>query len=483
MRMRNTIEKLLPGNDGVIAVIAALAFATLAGMAALSLDLGRVWNLDTELQNAADAAALSCASQLDQRAGARTRGRLAATGALVENVQIFANDGAGDTVAIQDPDIVFYTDMVTRTVATTDDDAWFCEVNVDPRRVDFGFGALLGGITSASPDTSAVAGLSTAMCGTPPLLICNPEAPLAFDATGHIADGIMLKENTGGGLAPGNFAFLSVAAGTPSVARLRDAWARVSPMEQCFGETVNTNPGQATAVRQGINMRFDVYFQGVHQVPPGEPAVRNNPQYRPAMNNVKGLVRASTTQCSYSHPQGWNKPTQPFTGANPPAPDSLGFPRDDCAYNGGICDVNTGGTNMGNGIWNIQTYLDVNHPGTVPADIPDLYPTDTLISRYEVYRWELDNVANLATGEPEPDPVCHNFPSPATPDRRVITAAVVDCSTFVGFATVKPDNWVEIFLTEPMGVHDGNNDFYGEVVGPGSPGTGGVVHHILQLIE
>ncbi len=46
-------------ENGAIAVIVAIALTAILGMGALAIDLGRAWNLDTELQNAADAVARS----------------------------------------------------------------------------------------------------------------------------------------------------------------------------------------------------------------------------------------------------------------------------------------------------------------------------------------------------------------------------------------------------------------------------------------
>ncbi len=78
-------------ENGVVAVILALMLAAIFGMMALAVDLGRAWNLQTELQNAADAAALAGATQLDNRAGAIARARLAAE----TSVNALAETGSG----------------------------------------------------------------------------------------------------------------------------------------------------------------------------------------------------------------------------------------------------------------------------------------------------------------------------------------------------------------------------------------------------
>lgn len=480
------LRSLIRERDGSTAVIIAIGVSVLAGMWALSMDLGRAWNLDTELQNAADAAALACASQLDQKAGARTRARLAAMGGLVQNTQTFASDGAGANVTIAAGDIKFLVDLTTRAEATSDGDANYCEVTAGPRTVDFSFAQLVLAQPSVSPEAVAVAELSSARCAIPPIFICNPEEPNPFDAVARAGFGITLKSSTGGGLAAGNFGLLALPAqpnALLSANQIRDAWARVKPKVQCFAKFVTTKPGQTTAIKQGLNMRFDIFFMGNHQVPAGEFPVKENKNYTPSMNSVKGLTKAGA-QCSYTHPQGWNKTAQPYEGA--PPSDALGFPRDACAYNGGSCDTYAGGTNLGDGIWDAVTYMDVNHPGSTLNDVPDLngITEPTGKSRYEVYEWEKATPNNLATAPLEsPAPICHTDPEQTALDRRVIYAAVVNCGEIAGTTEVVPDAWIGLFLTEPMGVYDGNNDLYGEFIGPADEGNDVTVRYILRLVE
>ena len=481
-RLKIISDGLFRTQGGAVSVILAFALTALLGMGALAIDLGRAWNLSTELQNAADAGALACASQLDRKANALARARSAATGTLVQNTQIFATDGAGRDVKINTTDIVFLEDLVTRTVATTDAAARYCQVTISPRRVDFSFAQIIGAPPSASPLAVAVAGLDVAKCEVPPILICNPDDPLPFNLAAHIGDGITLKDSKGGGLSPGNFGLLALPGKILSVNAIRDAFARTHPLNQCYGTTVDTKPGQSTAMSQGLNMRFDVYSQATHKVPPGEPKVRSNPFYVPAMNNVKGLVKGGAN-CSYTSPTGWNDPAVKYTGPGNPAPSSMGFPRDNCAYNGGWCDTGTGGVNMGDGAWDSTAYMTTNHAVGIGA-VPNL-DSEPAISRYEVYRWELDS-PSMPTGEPEPDPLvstCHAAPVQTVPDRRVMTVAVMDCSKISGTTTIEPDAWVQLFLTEPMGVFNGNNDLYAEVIGPADPVGGGVTRHVLHLVE
>ncbi len=172
-------------ENGAVAVILALMLAAIIGMMALAADLGRAWNLQTELQNAADAASLAGATQLDNKPGAIDRARKAAETSgdpLAKNWQRFATDSAGGLVEIKIPDIRFLQSLnpriyIDETAADADQLAEFIEVTVAPRRVDFMFAAVVSAVTSASPGAMAVAGLGRAICLVPPIMICNPDEP------------------------------------------------------------------------------------------------------------------------------------------------------------------------------------------------------------------------------------------------------------------------------------------------------------------
>ena len=166
----------------------------IAGMMALAMDLGKAWNLETELQHAADACALAGATQLDESTDARVRAIEACTNAvskLIDNEQKFASDGLGADVTFdtkktfdadgksENRDIKFYTSLpiATSPEATTDTEAKYIEANVYPRRVDFSFSAVVGAVTSASPRARAVAGFEKFFCDSPQIMMCNPNEP------------------------------------------------------------------------------------------------------------------------------------------------------------------------------------------------------------------------------------------------------------------------------------------------------------------
>ncbi len=90
----------------------------------------------------------------------------------------------------------------------------------------------------------------------------------------------------------------------------------------------------------------------------------------------------------------------------------------------------------------------------------------------------------MPTGEPDVATACHQASWQPPVDRRVINAAVLNCAGLGGgLTTATPITYVELFLTEPMGVFNGNNDLYAEIIGPGENAGGGITRYILQLVE
>ena len=84
--MKAPIQKV----RGAILVMAALILVILIGIAAFSLDLGRLYVLQTEMQNAVDAAVLSAAVELDGESGALDRARTAANQEMLNHLAHFS---------------------------------------------------------------------------------------------------------------------------------------------------------------------------------------------------------------------------------------------------------------------------------------------------------------------------------------------------------------------------------------------------------
>ena len=71
------LTKLASNQSGAVAVTYALALTGLIAVAGVGFDFGRLASLDSELQDAADEAALAAATQLDGKSGAITRAQSA----------------------------------------------------------------------------------------------------------------------------------------------------------------------------------------------------------------------------------------------------------------------------------------------------------------------------------------------------------------------------------------------------------------------
>ena len=89
---RQFIRDFLRNGDGAVAASYALALTGLVAVIGVGFDYAQLGTLDTELQNAADQAALAAATQLDGTSTAITRATTAAS-SLVVNRSLMANDG------------------------------------------------------------------------------------------------------------------------------------------------------------------------------------------------------------------------------------------------------------------------------------------------------------------------------------------------------------------------------------------------------
>ncbi|MGB3279135.1 MAG: hypothetical protein WBA92_08080, partial [Pseudorhodobacter sp.] len=161
----------------------------------------------------------------------------------------------------------------------------------------------------------------------------------------------------------------------------------------------------------------------------------------------------------------------------------------------------------GNGSWDYARYIDMNHGnrnGTLEAGedahlVPHI-PAAYAGTRYGVYIAEIEyaKTAGLPSGailsgrdELGVAQCSTNVSTKAV--RRVVIAAAVDCTAnpINGAATNVPvDEFVEIFITQPVGTGAGSPpsfDLWVEVVGSAgvagysSAGSGGVFRDVVQL--
>ena len=503
-------------NSGAVAATVGLSLFALVAAGGIAFDYARLATLDTEMQNAADQAALAAATQLDKEPGAVARATAAAQ-ALIANQTLLANDGDSDGMTIKIPTVVFYatkaaaeaangTDCPTAnsinpTAVDADLNAKFVCVRTTDRVARYALTPIVAAFSSDDVSAMAVAGLGSAICKIPPLMMCNPQEgedpadPLAFDVSDFVGHGLRLVEGGGGSWAPGNFGYLQTGLGN-GASVLEYALGANSPPGDCVStEGVTTKPGENTSVTDGINTRFDIYENGLTNS-------CTTGTCSPALNVRKDVVRPSgstnfgfkTGNDPWDLPSVQYLPDQSSGVQASPYPTSMGHPRDVCHARDPDGDGGTeycSGGRMGDGTWDRNLFFWVNHralysspatPTNAWKTIPSLISFANAngisldnITRYQVYLWEIasNNLSPRLAYQtqklnPQGKPTgqtndFYNYGAPVSPhvgvgasatqlDRRISAVAVVNCSAqsvqgqskAVGVA-----KWVEVFFVEP----------------------------------
>ena len=516
-----TSRRFFGDESGAVAATYALALIPLIAFAGVGFDYARVMGLDSELQNGADQAALAAASQLDGQGEACERAANAASG-MLQNLAVLSSESklvtvASETACDATGQIRFYQDKEKTTAATEDGNANFVEVQVDGRRLDYSLLPIVGAY-GADLAGVAFAGVGSAICRVPPLMICSPsEDPnVLFDADSKV--GIGVKATGGSSWSPGAFGFLEIGDG--QTAELAQALAFDEGRFDCQKIDEGTNPetGNAQILFEAVNTRFDIRDTGNDQTL--RPCDTGG--CPPARNVTKDLIKEDTTvngnSCRIGN-KGWKLPplAQRFSPRAYMNGDSslsmfnasgmplvMGLTRDMCHYVSydRDCPQDNGGLNdrFGDGTWAIRDYFARNH---------GMAPPDANMSRYEVYRWEIDN-NNFpgSTNGQRSKPLC--VPGTSNIDRRVLTVAIVrNCekAITVGGVTYEAlkggsrkaliEEWVDMFLVEPV-VDDADERangrdkdmIYMEVIGEaklgggsGSPTSQAIRKDVPYLIE
>ncbi|MEO6255888.1 MAG: pilus assembly protein TadG-related protein [Sphingomicrobium sp.] len=523
--MKRSVSEFCRNADGAVAPTVALSLIALFAAAGIGFDYARLVNMDTEIQDAADHAALAAATQLDGGTGAQTRATTAAQ-SLITNRTRFATGATPIGIA----SVTFYsayTDPTNKTLATGDADSKFVLVQMNTRTARYALTPIVR-VLSGSTNASAVASVSSAICGVVPFFVCNPGEPSsnsdpALPPTGiDTGAGIVMAEG-GTQWGPGNFGFLDqLGNGANGVA---EALASNTLFENCSQTTnVTTETGNIlNAVRDSLNMRFD--FK------PGNASACKSPPCAPSTNVIKDVVKEAGN-CSWQAP---NANAAELATATPPkyfppdlslpsgkTPQTMGHPRDLCHYfqdSSGNFPLCTSGR-IGDGSWDRTAYFNANHPGVDWKNDPDLGAN---VTRYQTYLWEAQDTSRLPTnsisgsspqlsqyGQPQAKCLSPGLaPDPAGIDRRRITAAVVNCryanahGGLNGKKTLIVGGYIDVFLVEPsiarsrcsgtgcsntftvngktyVNAYGSANDIYVEVIGASGTGEGGGIPQITR---
>ena len=483
-------------ESGSVLVLYAAGLVAFLGFAAMVFDIGRVQATHGELQAFADSVALAAAAELDGRADAITRATAAA--ALVADTVRYGADttlsGAGDyTLTFLDGLPASDTASPASFITTAATDASLVRVVVTPRSFDLPFLAALRSLSNsaatartATVSAEAIAGMTQEACDITPLMFCTNPGWTAAANIGHMVH--LRAGGQGAAWGPGDFGFLdtstaalgSTCAGETGAKLIACLLGAEDNVTRCFSQRgVTTEPGQKNGLNAAaFNTRFDV-FEGVMN------SLQSNPAYTVAPNIVSG--RQIVTNGNGGGGGGNNCTWQPSaTSRALPVDTNMADP-----------PVATG-TRFGSGVWDQAGYMTTNHPNDAAA-VTALIPAEWAGTRYGVYLAEIAHAASAGYAGGailEPGVIAETGIAQCSgnvssdPRRRVLVAAAIDCTAnpIAGTTTNVPvQEWVEIFMTRPVGTSSGQFDILVEVVGSagtdgfGGAGAGGIFRDVVQL--
>lgn len=512
-------------TNGAVAPTVALSLFALIAAGGIAFDYARLAGMDSELQTAADQAALAAASQLDGRANACSRAASAAS-ALIRNDTRFANDNGGLAVTIANEtacdatgSIRFYQTKDKSSAADSDSNANFVEVTVGARTAKYALTPVVAAFSSDAISATAYAGVGEAICKVPPVMLCNPDEPVGNtneDYDFNPATGVGLRLITGNADAPGNFGWLDAtfANGASGLAAALGYNSIGADCQQA--DSVSTKTGMDASVLNALNTRFDVYANGNQTCPQ---------QYggtcSPSINTRKDLVCTSNNGSTCNGNFGVSSnPYRPATAAALPSngsedPDMMGYPRDYCHA---VAESQQSCGTVGTGSWDRDAYFRVNYNWTTQTAWTMGTGLSASATRYEVYKWEMDHpsvtvgakshgigvpqvISGKITGFGHPaNGVAGITPGGSLVDRRRISVAILNCRALglAGKTThIRPPKWLDVFLVEPSIQRDGpdptktkgkgttsyadQKEVYVEVIGTTGSGTNGATGS--QVVE
>lgn len=511
--MRSLAKRLWSEESGAVAAVYALALPALLAAGGIAFDFARMAALDTELQTAADQAALAAASQLDGTTDARTRATTAAQ-TLITNQTRFANDGLGAAIGIDALNIEFYVDKAGTDLADNDGEANFVNVTVNTRTANYALTPIVGAF-SADMSAEAFAGVGSAICGVVPFFICNPTEPVGNTDPYYpvgVTPGVGIVMGEGGSQwGPGNFGFIeTLGSGAANAAEALASNALFSSCVQT-DQNVTTETGNIlNAVRDSLNIRFDFA--------PGNASACKSGPCSPSTNVMKDVVRPSGSCTWQQNPADsanmlTNSPGRYRPATNAPlnssiTPQIMGHPRDICHSLGGTSYPCAYGR-VGDGVWDRAAYFRSNHPGLDWVNTDGLGAT---VTRYQTYLWEAEDTSRLPNKAGSGGLSAYNTPQtgqcvapglapdPTGIDRRRISAAVVNCRRVSvtpglnGKKSIPVAGFIDVFLVEPSidrtkctgnsggcGASFGSrNDIYVEAIGSAGTAEGGAVAQISK---
>jgi len=415
-------RRFLEDERGFAFIFFLMSMPAFVGIALIVIDIGRVNNLHYDLQKSVDSLALAGAAELDGSPTSITRANAAITGLLV-NRSRFSDNG---DVTVNAANVTW---RFLKSIPADDDtpidnshnftdwtDAIFVEVTANPQPYSTIF-PVGNASQTLNVGAQAVAGFTSGVCDFMPMFICNPyeNEPGGIKLEDVLNDPALQRKQIelrqqGGGSSQafaGNFGFLESPTSTNQGADgLREMFATIKP-PACFdGRGVLIKPGFKATVTDALNVRFDIYDGPMN-------SNKNDSNYRPAENVRKGYEQTGGNECN----------SDPSVVAT----DFMPLPRDN-----NFTDMQGGA--IGDGFWDFDSYWAVNFDhstgGHTPIAVPNGWSNVDPPSRYDVYRYEVDNglMSSTSVGGEDGAPGCYTGGTlNDDPDRRIIYGAILDC--------------------------------------------------------
>ncbi|MCR9152024.1 MAG: Tad domain-containing protein [Rhodobacteraceae bacterium] len=501
---------------GGVLIFWALGIVAFLGFVALSFDVGRIANTQTEMQTLVDEVALAAGGEIDRLPGAQERALAAADDLIRGKIQTFGDGGqlldrgralstaecdalvdAGGDPADCDGDFTVAFLDAAGGPALTDATTRFVRVTAVPRRVQTplsrGIALLTGGsgLDFFDARATATAGATTYACEPVRFGFCvNPDPAAGYDPSALEGRQIRIAD-----FGSGNSGLLDMSSMYPNVeGPCSDVSVNGVGYEVCMygaegatsgcfevGDGLDTEPGtKGGNFLAAINTRFDIYT-----------GVTNNDErdidYRPAPN----VVRECTPQGNSGNNGNGNGNNG---GGTLPA---ASLPRDSCFDGGGCTTIGDGDWTAGRADYLLTNYGPLPDGGDTPEDFPgdlaDWVAVSTASTRWELYLAELaaadggDILENRCiTGVPETPGYAAAPVSADGPGRRLMVGAAVDCASGIDIngrtQDVPAADYFLMFLTEPA--DGGNEDIWLEVVQEiPTDGTESLIYRVVRLLD
>jgi len=502
---QSNLKKLAADESGAVFIWVTSMVFVIFGLVALAIDGARYYNLNSNLQEIADGAALAGAKELDGADDAIERARNAAITFLSNNSSKWSDNAPGTVeIASTGADAPQFFQTLGGSALGNGQDklASYIKVTTIDRSINTTFASIFGS-REASTKATSTAKVGYSVCKPIQSFMCNPfedESGYSPGAASNWKDssnasrGDMFVLAKGSEGAPGSWGYIYPGASTPIA--MERFWAASTPatcqvlsVDQSVGEVRTGNVGQNAS--PGMNTRFGVrWSSGTAESAPivldgykknTGANCSNDVDNRPLGSNFKqaDAVGTPTYKTICENPVYFNSKSCPL-------------PRDRTMTTSGHA---WSALSKGNGpeLADLQAYWKNQH-GTLST-----YPTGAT-TRYELYLAEVKALTNPPSGwlwntsENYQANCPSSTPTSTDPTRRIINVAIVDCDywSINGASDPLPivTETAQFFMTEAAtDQFNGSNPsargaIYAEFVNSYSVNEeGGSIFQIVQLVE